>query len=269
MGFFLVMKAELTKTFIIMRRYWFATLTGLAVGWGMMMVLVLAFMSGGGEAVGEMVKGERATNGVVGLLIGMFAFGIVGMFTQGLQGMARTGELEQVCMSPHGLVTNFLARSFVSACTSILTMSLMVILVAATVKGELHNDPIPTIILMFLTYLNLIGFGFMVGGLALVFKQTGQMAMILRLVLLGVGVVASEKMAEWPFVVRGLAHVLPVTDAAVCLKGVVVQGKGMAMLRSSHFWYLIANCAIWTSIGITCFRYMENWSRDKGTLGTY
>lgn len=269
MGFFLVMKAELVRTWIIMRRYWFATLTGLVVGWGMLMMLIVAFMQGGGEQVANMVQGERGTTGALGLLIGMFAFGIVGLFTQGLQGMARTGELEQVCMSPHGLVTNFLARSFVAALTSILTSSILLTLVATTVKGKLHADFVPTAVLLFLTYANLIGFGFMVGGLVLVFKQIGQVAMILRLILMGLAVVASDKITEWPALARGLAHVLPITDAAICLKLVLVQGRGTGIFVTPYFFFLIVSCVVWTLIGITCFRFLEDWSRDKGTLGAY
>ncbi|MCP4639532.1 MAG: ABC transporter permease [bacterium] len=233
MGFFLVMKAELTRTFIIMRRYWFATLTGLAIGWGMMMVLIVGFMSGGGEAVGKMVQGQNATNGALGLLIGMFGFGIVGMFTQGLQGMARTGELEQVCMSPHGLVTNFLARSFVSALSSILMSSILLMLVATSMKGNLHADPLALAALLFLTYLNLIGFGFMVGGLVLVLKQAGQVAMILRLILMGLAFMATEQISQWPTLVRWLAHILPITDAAICLKYTLIHGQQRPILDAA------------------------------------
>ncbi|HPU96735.1 MAG TPA: hypothetical protein PLO53_02145, partial [Candidatus Hydrogenedentes bacterium] len=43
-GFFLVMKAELIRAFIVMRRYWFRTLTGLIIGYGMLMVLIAGFI---------------------------------------------------------------------------------------------------------------------------------------------------------------------------------------------------------------------------------
>ena len=270
MGFFLVMKAELVRTFIIMRRYWFATVLGLVISWGVMMGLIFGFMSaGGGQIADKFAQGEKATTAALGFLIGMFAFGIVGMFTQGLQGMARTGELEQVCMSPHGLVTNFLARSTVSALSSIMTLSILVVLVAATVKGRIHADPVPVLVLLVLTYANLIGFGFMAGGLVLVFKQTGQVAMLIRLALVFLALAASESMESWPAVIRWPAHVLPITDAAVCLKMVIVKGEGIGVFGTPYFAFLLISCFVWTMIGITCFKIMENWSRDKGTLGAY
>ncbi|MDP7639674.1 MAG: hypothetical protein QGG73_08155, partial [Candidatus Hydrogenedentes bacterium] len=170
MSFFRVIKAELVRSFIIMRRYWFATLTGLIVGYGMLMLLIVGFMARREEVEGLIdtrlgLNPEDATNAALGFIIGLFAFGIVGTFSQGLQGMMRSGQLEQLCLSPYGLVTNFMARSMVGAVTSVLSSSVMLYFVAKTVDGRLYADPVPTIILLVLTYFNLIGFGFMVGGL--------------------------------------------------------------------------------------------------------
>jgi hypothetical protein len=313
MGFLLVIKADLVRGFIIMRRYWFATLTSMIVGYGMMLVLILGFMAGTSQGkVSTVMQGQQATNWALGFVIGMFAFGIVGMFSQGLQAIARTGELEQVCMSPHGLVTIFLGRTVVAAATTIPSLAIILMLIAATLSGSLHFDLLPMLALLILTYANLIGFGFMVGGLVLVFKQTGQIAILLRMVLIGLALVASENVRDWPALARWPAHILPVTDAAICLKYTLIHGQltpvrdangqkivkeivpvldeeGEPMLDEQgnpmtspiyemefasvfgheSFLFLTISCVIWTLIGIACFRFMENWSRDKGTLGAY
>ena len=299
-SFFLILKAEIVRSFIIMRRYWFASIIGLAMGYGMLITMVYGLMfASENPAVKDMAN--NAINGILGFLIGIFAFGIVGLFTQGIQGMARTGELEQLCLSPFGLVANFLARSFVAAVNSILSSTIMLILVAATVaSGSLHMAPVETVVLLGLTYVNLIGFGFMVGGLVLIFKQVGQVAMIIRFAMIGLAIFATEGIAQWPRVLRWLAHFLPITDAAICLKYTLIQGQqkvvdlipaldeaGVPRLDEAgeqimdpvfvfssvfvhqSFFFLLISCAIWTTVGITCFRYMENWSRDRGTLGAY
>jgi len=294
-GFFLVMKAELVRTFIIMRRYWFRTITGMIIGYTMLLMLILGFVSKGHDVSPAMAEkfadAETATNWALGFIIGMVAFGVVGMFTQGLQAMAQNGQLEQLCMSPHGLVTNFLARATVGSFSSVLTSSLMVWLIAKTVGGTLHADFFPTVTLMALTFANLIGFGFMVGGLVLVFKQTGQIAVIVRMALLALAVLATEKINDWYALGRWLAHALPITDAAICLKYVLIHGQmrpvldrfgnpikdssGEIMMEfvsvfaHSSFFFLVVNCVFWTLVGISCFRIMENWSRHKGTLGAY
>lgn len=311
-GFILVLKAEITRTLIIMRRYWFASILGLAMGYGTLIVMVYGLMfAAQSEVVQDLV--HRVINGILGFLIGVFAFGIVGLFTQGIQGMARTGELEQLCLSPFGLVVNFLARSFVAAVTNIFSSAVMLILVAATVaSGSLYIAPFETIVLLGLTYINLMGFGFMVGGLVLVLKQVGQVAMIIRFAMVALAIFATEQISEWHWAARSFAHALPITDAAICLKYVLIGGQqrpvldehgekiitdmvpavdeaGEVILDSAgdallvpvyetvyasvfthqSFFFLIISCVIWSVIGIACFKYMENWSRDKGTLGAY
>jgi len=270
-GFLLVTKAEVKRMLIIMRRYWFATAIGIVIGYSILMMVIVAFMNNREtveEAAGSF--GEGATNFTLGIMIGMWSLGLTGLFTQSLQGMARTGELEQVCMSPYGLVTNFFARSFVSAINSIFTLCLMAGLIVWTVGSNVHFHPVLAPLLIFLTYANLVGFGFMCGGLALVFKQVGQLTMILRLVMMGLALLATtQDMEAWPPLVRGLSHVLPITDAAYCLKLVLLDGWGYELFGHSAFFFMILNAVLWTSIGVTLFRLMEDFSRDKGTLGTY
>jgi ABC-2 type transport system permease protein len=268
-GFFRIIKAEIVRGFIIMRRYWFATLIGMAMGYTTLIGMVYVLTMHTPDSVRQFA--DKSIGTILGFLVGIFAFGIVGMFSQGLQGMARTGELEQVCLSPYGLVMNFLGRSFVSALSSIINSTIMLVLVAATVSQHLHIAPFETLALLGLTYINLIGFGFMVGGLVLVFKQTGQIAMIVRFVMMGLAVIATDaSVSGWPFLLRMFAHMMPITDAVICLKYTLIDGQanGSVFLQESFF-FLLVSCVVWTSVGIFLFRLMEDWSRDKGTLGAY
>lgn len=275
MGFFLVLKAELVRSFIITRRYWFRTLTGLAIGYGMLVVLIAGFSYSRDSVQETLSKSvENPTNFVLGFIIGMFAFGVVGMFTQGLQNMANTGVLEQLCMSPHGLITNFLARSSVSAVSAVISSAIMVWLVTISMGGTLYFDLIPVIVLLFLTFANLLGFGFMMGGLVLVFKQVGQVAVLVRMGLFALAIFATEDILEQGWGVAMFMHVLPITDAAICLKYVLIQGHGVIDTQSvffdlPSFKFLILNSLLWTFIGIGVFHFMEDRSRSKGTLGAY
>ncbi len=279
MGFLLVMKAEIVRSFIMTKRYWFRTLVGILIGYGMLLVLVLGFVYSR-DSVEEAFSGRfdnpiAATNFVLGFIIGMFAFGVVGMFSQGLQGMASTGVLEQLCMSPHGLISNFLARSVVSAISAVLSSGFMVWLVTKTVGGTLYFDTLPVLALLALTFVNLLGFGFMVGGLVLMFKQIGQVAVLLRMGLFAVAILAREELFDQGGIIAAAMHVMPITDAAVCLKYVLIKGQGAAsgnfssVFAHSSFFFLLANCVLWIGLGLLCFKIMENWSRARGTLGAY
>ena len=274
-GFLHLIKAEWLRSFIVMRRYWFRSIIGLVLGYGMMLMLVYGFIYSQDTIADRVGAGDQAINFVLGFIIGMFAFGIVGMYTQGLQGMASTGILEQLCMSPYGLITNFMARTVVGAISMIFSSSILVWAIATTVGGELHFSLVPVLVLLALTFLNLLGFGLMVGGLVLVFKQVGQVAMILRMVLFGLAIFAREEVVEKSnFILAGLLHLLPITDGAICIKYVLLKGQMQGeelvpVYFHPSFFFLVLNCFIWIVAGVACFKYMENYSRYKGTLGTY
>ncbi len=279
LGFLTIIKAEVVRSYIIMRRYWFRTLVGLVVGYGMLVGTIFIFVTNR-AAIDEAVAGrfEDATgamNFLLGLIIGLFAFGIVGLFTQGLQGMARSGVLEQLCMSPHGLATNFLARATVSAWNSITSSAIMVFLVSQTFDQAIHWDTLPVLALLLLTFANLLGFGYLMGGLVLVFKQVGQVAVLLRLALFGLAIPIDRQFLIDNPAVAPLLHLLPITDAAVCLKYVLIENQGavngdpMSVFLLPSFYFLIINVVIWNLLGVTGFKLMENWSRYKGTLGAY
>lgn len=297
MGFFLVLKAEFVRNVIVMRRYWFRTVTGMIIGYFMLMSMIVMFHSKAGAGpegfASRFSSAEEATKWALCFIIGMLAFGIVGLFSQGLQGMAQSGQLEQLCMSPHGLVSNFMARALMAAVTAVPTSSLMVWLISYRLGFDMPLQTVVDfallILLMMLSFLNLIGFGFMVGGLVLVFKQTGQVAVIVRMGLLGIAVMADE-VRTFPKALQWFAHVLPITDATLCMIHLVIRGQMqpvydaagepvvengqvvanyVPVLLHPSFLLLLINCTVWTLLGIACFRVMENWSRNKGTLGAY
>ncbi len=278
LSFFLVMKAEVVRTFIIMRRYWFRTITGMIIGYGMLMVLIAGFIYSRPmmeKSLTALDNPAAATNFVLGFIIGMFAFGVVGMYTQGLQEMAQTGVLEQLCMSPHGLIFNFLARTAISSVMTVLSSSVMIYMVVFTVGGKLYFEGLPVITVLALTFINLLGFGFMVGGLVLVFKQVGQVAILIRMGLFALAVFAREEMLQQGWGIAALMHVLPITDAAICLKHVLIHDQGrvsghfVPVYTHPSFFWLVISCVAWTAIGVVVFQAMENLSRSKGTLGAY
>jgi hypothetical protein len=68
------------------------------------------------------------------------------MFTQGLQGMATSGVLEQLCMSPHGLITNFLRQVLVASVSTIIS-SHHVYLVSFSVAAACTGTPARLVLL--------------------------------------------------------------------------------------------------------------------------
>jgi hypothetical protein len=98
----------------------------------------------------------------------------------------------------------------------------------------------------------------------------------MRMALLAIAMLSSEALLEGKGAAfAALMHALPVTDASICLKYVLIDGQisaageRVSVFAHSSFYYLILNGTVWTALGMVCFKFMENWSRAKGTLGTY
>ncbi len=118
----------------------------------------------------------------------------------------------------------------------------------------------------------------MVGGLVLVFKQVGQVAILIRMGLFGLALFAREELLHQGWALAAIMHALPITDAAICLKFVLVKGQMVpvgdghafvSVFTTAPFFGLVISCFVWTTLGLTVFRFMEDWSRSKGTLGAY
>ncbi len=76
---------------------------------------------------------------------------------------------------------------------------------------------------------------------------------------------------------------LPITDATISIKYVLSGGQMVEKITASgetiqefssvfthpSFYWLIASCIVWTVVGLTVFRILEDYSRSKGTLGSY
>src|SRR5690606_33267110 len=127
----------------------------------------------------------------------------------------------------HGLVTNFLARSTVSAITSVLSSAVMIWFVTMTVGGTLHFDPVALVPLMILTFFNLIGFGFMMGGRVLVFKQVGQVAILIRMGIFALAIFAKEELLQQGWAMATFVHAVPIADAAMLLKWAPIENQGI------------------------------------------
>ena len=176
-----------------------------------------------------------------------------------------------------------MAQTMVGAVSTIISSGILVYAVTWSVGGMLHWDTLPILLLLTLTFFNLVGFGFMVGGLVLVFKQVGQIAILVRMALFALAVFAREEMLNQPWPFRLMLHMLPITDATISIKYVLSQGQmvekinenGETVLEFSSvfyhtsFYWLLVSCVVWTFIGLTVFRILEDYSRSKGTLGSY
>ncbi len=91
---------------------------------------------------------------------------------------ATRGTLEQLYMSPMGAWRILLARMVGTVSVNLIIIVLMVFLSMVTARQWLNLDLVTLLPILFLTIVGMLGVGFMVAGLALVYKQVDSLLQI-------------------------------------------------------------------------------------------
>lgn len=265
-GFFLVLKAELVRSLIYTRRYLFAAVVQMGLTYGLLLFLVLGYGMYSGEAdLSTLLKAQG--NRLIAFLVWTFASAAIGLFTSSIQSSAETGVLEQLCMSPHGLSTILLAQAAGATLFQFSYVAVLYAIVTLTVKMNLVLPLGSVLLVLVLTILGLYGFAFIFGGLSLLFKRIGPVAIILRITLLPLAFVNLD---GFPTAMKRLAQSAPMLQGTQMLKKLMVDDVSLVeLIKSNDMTILVANTAAWLVVGLILFTFMENLSRDKGVLGSY
>ncbi len=267
-GFFLTLKAEFVLYFIYAKRYILATIFQAVFTYAVFFFILLnpnLFR----EATQDInIEAER----LVAFLMWMFASQAIGLFTGQIRSAAETGVLEQLCLSPHGLVTIFCARAVGVTSFQFLYVSLLFTVVTMSMDISVNLAPGSVALVLGMTLVGLYGVGFILGGLSLMFKRIGQVATLLKILLL---LIVFYEYEGSSLLVERLLRFVPLYPGTSMLKRLMVPDKDgvvvalTELIGSGELLILIINSAIWFAIGVGIFKLCENVSRDRGGLGTY
>ncbi len=210
------------------------------------------------------VAGDILGDSLEGTIIGFFVWTLTifaySDLAWNLIGEAQSGTLEQLYLAPLGF-------KWVCACSVISNflinlVPLLVLLVAmmATSGQWLNLDFISLLPLMVITVLGAYGFGFALGGLALVFKRIQALFQIFQFVFLAFLLV--------PFRVPW-AKFLPLSAGFSLIYDVMVEGARLWELPLGSILIAIAVGAVYLAIGLFIFSRCEHVARDRGLLGHY
>jgi ABC-2 type transport system permease protein len=136
-------------------------------------------------------------------------------------------------------------------------------LMMAVTGKWLHLDFLSLIPLMLLTVWGVYGFGFAMGGLALVFKQVQAVFQIFQFVWVAL-VIAASALETFPW-----AKFLPVTWGVHLIGRVLIHGQSLYAMPIADVAFLIAISAVYFLLGYLIFKRLERVARDRGLLGHY
>lgn len=243
---------------IDLRRYYLNTI-GVIISIYLMFLLIFLLthsLSGGLGGFGGTI--DRL---VVGFLMFSLAASSYSELAWELAGEARQGTLEQLAMSPFGLVNILLVRLEVGLFYQLIVNAAFLCLMMLTTGQWLNLDVVSIAPLLFLTILGVQGIGFAIGGLALIFKQIQSVFQLLQFGFIALTTV--------PVDTYGFLQYLPLAWGTHLIKRVMVQGDSIGTIGMANILFLIVHSISYLCGGIILFKCCERYAKGKGLLGHY
>ncbi len=254
----IVLKSLFVKVIIEMKRYMFNTVSSLVT---MYIVFLLLFF--GAKAVGGTAfqAGDSLEGLVVGYIVWVFSIMAYSDLSWSISNEAQIGTLEQMYLSPTGfawvsgslLVSRFMVN---------LVMVIALLMVMMLTSGNwLNLDVISLFPLLVVTILGPYGIGFMMGGLALIYKRIQSAFQILQFVFVAFVAVPINQY-YW-------IKYLPLAMGNRLVHQVMVDGDHLWQLPLGDLLVATIVGLAYFLVGLGTFAYCVTVARDRGLMGQY
>ncbi|MGB4290809.1 MAG: ABC transporter permease [Dethiobacteria bacterium] len=258
MNRWIVFKSIFTKTIIEMKRYIFDTISRLIT-----LYIVFALLFFWARAIGWVAfqAGETLEGLVVGYMVWMLAMLAYQDMAWNISMEAKIGTLEQLFLSPAGFTwvnISFLLSRFL---LNLAFTGVMLLLMMLTSGYWLHIDLVSLIPLIVLTISASYGFGFIMGGLALVFKRIQSSFQILQFIFIAF---IAAPLSRFPWV-----KYLPLAMGNHLLRQVMVHGIRLWQLPPADLLTAAIVGAGYFLLGLAVFTRCTGVARNRGLLGQY
>ena len=252
-----VLAANIRKVAIELRRYLPNTVSMIVTFYAIFFLLFLGIQVTGGPADADASTQYLIVSMVLWFLALMAMQGIGWEITT----EATRGTLEQLYMSPVPAWRILLARMVGTILVNLLVIGLMMLLAMLTARQWLVFDLATLVPLLLLTIVGMLGVGFMVAGLAIVFKQIQALLQIAQFILFA--------MVAVPVGLSPYLEAAPVVRGATMIRESMTAGTG-ALEFGGWAWLLLAvNSAFYFALGVLLYRRAELRAMNRGLLGQY
>ena len=250
--------ASLRWRLIELRRYAFDMLSGMVSIYGFFVVIFFGARLFGGvrPGIGETLEGV-----VVSYAVWAFTMLALGALTFELTQEAQQGTLEQLGMSPFGLISVLVARVFTSLVVYFVIWSAMLVLMMATSGKWLNIDVVSLLPLLVVTMLSVVGIGFVLGGLSIVFKRIQNALNVYQVLIIGLVIIPPDEVA--------VVKYLPLSWGTHLIQRVMVHDASIFEMAAGDLVFLVAVSLFYFLGGLAVFRLFERAARERGLLGHY
>lgn len=262
--FALIVKAEVVRDLLFMKRYPLEPLSFLFFMYLILMSILLGFsqlMQGG-------VRSLNSEKMVLGYCLMQFVLATQMGWSGQIQNESQTGTLEQLSISGHSLGGVLLARGMAQMPRQMLSFFLLLVAYRWSLPDSRIDlgGTLAAIPVLFALAFGIYGVAFLFAGLTLIFKRVGFFFQIINFGFLGLFWQDRSGLAEGG-VAAFLYDAFPLTMGMERLQTLLVAGYRPVHPSS---WIAFATvCAASALIGYWLFREMEKRARRYGLLSQY
>jgi ABC-2 type transport system permease protein len=145
--------------------------------------------------------------------------------------------------------------------TNLLLVAVITVSMSFTTGQAIHLDLPSLIPVMTAIYLQAIGLGFMLAGLALIYKRIQAFFQIVQFALVGILFI--------PLDAFPLARYLPLAAGHRIMQKVLMDGQRLWQVGWGEGSSMLIATAVYLGAGIACFALAESKARSRGLLGQY
>jgi ABC-2 type transport system permease protein len=174
---------------------------------------------------------------------------------------AMRGTLEQLYMSPMGVWKIMMARMTGEVLVNVFLIVIFLYAAMLTSGQWLHLNPFTTLPIVLLTLISMFGVGFMIAGLAIIFKQIQSLLNIIQFIFMGLTFV--------PLSMAPYLAFAPFVKGVDMVRTVMIEGLSLTQIPWTDFVVLALNALVYFTLGVWIFLRCERYSMRKGLLGHY
>lgn len=246
------------RNLIELRRYAFDTTFQFA---GIFLLFTLLFW-GAREVGGANIReGDTLPSLVVGFAVLTLVLSAYYSMSAWMTQEATLGTLEQIAMSPFGLLNVLLAEFAASSWFQLLIVTVMLVASEVMTGVWLQLDLLTLAPLIALLMVQMLGLSLALGGMAIVFKRVASMLNLVQFVFLAM---VSLPIDENPWV-----RYMPIGLANHLIRKSTVHGVRLADLGGGDLGQLVIVAIAYLAGGVAVFLRMERVARDRGLIGVH
>ncbi|MFW9981491.1 MAG: ABC transporter permease [Candidatus Thorarchaeota archaeon] len=180
-----------------------------------------------------------------------------------------SGTLEPLFIAPVSRISILLGAAFSNTIQAVI-QTLVLLFTGIILFGVTYaiTAIAPTAIILFLMVITLYGFGFMLAGLILVFKDPSVLSELISNSTFVLSPV-NYPIQALPTSVQFVAYLIPTTIGIITIREIAITGVFDLFSFLSSVGGLGVLAVFFWILGLASFKYAEKWTKQRGSMGDF